>query len=254
MAYKVIIDAGHGGYDMGASYDGRREKDDALRLALAVGSILEQYGIETVYTRTTDIYQNPNDKARIGNESGADLFVSLHRNSSPNPNMYSGVQTLIYNTGDVKELFANNINQQLEKAGFSNLGISIRKNLAVLRRTNIPSLLVEVGFINTDVDNSIFDTRFDEIAKAIADGILKTIRELNLAPEITYGVQVGLFNQYENALNLQYELNSLGYSARIEPIGGYNAVIVGNTPSYTEAAQLENQLAAQGYATLIIAL
>ena len=96
MKPTIIIDAGHGGYDNGASYNGRKEKDDNLRLALAVGSLLEQDGFPVVYTRTTDVYQRPIDKARIANESGGDYFVSFHRNSSPNSNAYSGVQTFVY--------------------------------------------------------------------------------------------------------------------------------------------------------------
>ena len=61
----------HGGYDNGAQYDGRKEKDDNLRLTLAVGQILEQNGVPVSYTRQSDIYQSPSEKARLGNESGA---------------------------------------------------------------------------------------------------------------------------------------------------------------------------------------
>ena len=75
----VILDAGHGGYDNGAQYDGRKEKDDNLRLTLAVGQILEQNGVPVSYTRQSDIYQSPSEKARLGNESGADYFISFHR-------------------------------------------------------------------------------------------------------------------------------------------------------------------------------
>ena len=82
----VILDAGHGGYDNGAQYDGRKEKDDNLRLTLAVGQILEQNGVPVSYTRQSDIYQSPSEKARLGNESGADYFISFHRNASPNAN------------------------------------------------------------------------------------------------------------------------------------------------------------------------
>ena len=77
----VILDAGHGGYDNGAQYDGRKEKDDNLRLTLAVGQILEQNGVPVSYTRQSDIYQSPSEKARLGNESGADYFISFHRNA-----------------------------------------------------------------------------------------------------------------------------------------------------------------------------
>ena len=59
MAYKVVIDAGHGGADFGATYNGRKEKDDNLDLALAVVNILSQIGIFVVNTRTTYIYQTP---------------------------------------------------------------------------------------------------------------------------------------------------------------------------------------------------
>ena len=55
--------------------------------------------------------------------------------------------------------------------GFVNLGVNERPNLVVLNSTNMPAVLIEVGFINTDADNELFDSRFDEIARAIADGI-----------------------------------------------------------------------------------
>ena len=78
MAYKVMIDAGHGGADFGATYNGRQEKNDNLRLALAVGEILSENGIDVEYTRTTDIYQTPFEKSTLGNQSGADFFISFH--------------------------------------------------------------------------------------------------------------------------------------------------------------------------------
>ena len=82
----VMLDAGHGGYDNGASFEGRKEKDDNLNLVLAIGNILENNGVDVLYTRTTDIYQSPNEKANIANRSDASYFVSIHRNSSPQPN------------------------------------------------------------------------------------------------------------------------------------------------------------------------
>ena len=91
----VILDAGHGGYDNGAQYNGRKEKDDNLRLTLAVGQILEQNGIPVSYTRQSDIYQSPSEKARLGNESGANYFISFHRNASPNANEYEGASCII---------------------------------------------------------------------------------------------------------------------------------------------------------------
>ena len=169
------LQSAHGGSDPGAVYKGRQEKEDTLDLTLAVGDILKKNGIDVYYTRTTDEYETPFKKATDANNSGADLFVSIHRNSSENPNQYSGVETLVYSDTGLKAEVARNINNQLEDAGFKNLGVDERKNLVVLKRTKMPAVLVEAGFINNDKDNYLFDEEFDSIAQAIADGILESI-------------------------------------------------------------------------------
>ena len=173
--YKVALDAGHGGSDPGAVYNGRQEKDDTLDLTLAVGDILKKNGVDVFYTRTTDEYETPFKKATDANNSGADLFISIHRNSSETPNQYSGVESLVFNDTGLKAEVARNINNQLEDVGFKNLGEKKKKNLVVLKRTKMPAVLVEAGFINNDKDNYLFDQEFDKIANAIADGILESI-------------------------------------------------------------------------------
>lgn len=172
---RVYIDAGHGGYDNGAVSEGRREKDDNLALALAVGEILSDNGVEVSYTRTEDVYDSPVRKAQIANEGDADLLVSIHRNSSEQPEMYSGVQTLIFDSGGLKEDVANAINEELEAVGFNNLGVDLRRNLAILRRSEMDAVLVEAGFINTQYDNNLFDSEFYNIAYGIANGIYKSL-------------------------------------------------------------------------------
>ena len=174
---KIIIDAGHGGYDNGATYNGRREKDDNLALALAVGEILADSGVEVGFTRVEDVYQSPVDKARSANRQDGDYLVSIHRNSSPMPNTYSGVQSLIFDEGGVMSRMAANINQEMVQVGYQDLGTDIRRNLAILRRSDMPSILVEAGFINTDADNALLDSKAAATAKAIADGILTTFYE-----------------------------------------------------------------------------
>lgn len=171
----VVIDAGHGGNNPGAVYQGRQEKDDALALALAVGEILEQNGVEVYYTRTTDVYESPARKVQEGNAVQGDYFVSIHRNSSPYPNQYTGVESLVYSRyGDAARL-ADNINSRLVQVGFENQGVNERPDLVVLNQSQMPAVLVEVGFINTDADNRLFNERFREIAGAIAQGILATV-------------------------------------------------------------------------------
>lgn len=171
----IVLDAGHGGSDFGATYLGRMEKDDNLRLTMAVSDILQKAGQNVIYTRTGDVYETPSQKAQEANAANADYFVSIHRNSSPYDNQYTGIESLVYDKYGTAAKMAENINRQLEKIGFVNHGVNERPNLAVLRQTNMPAVLVEVGFINTDRDNMLFDSRFQEIAQAIADGILMSI-------------------------------------------------------------------------------
>lgn len=172
---KVVIDAGHGGSDYGASYMGRKEKDDNLNLAFAVGSVLEANGIDVVYTRVDDVYDTPFTKAVKGNEVNADLFISLHRDAANTPGTGSGVSTLVYNNSGQKATLAKNISNSLSKLGFKNRGVFERPNLVVLKRTKMPSVLIETGFIDNAKDNDIFDENFDEIAHAIATEIIEQL-------------------------------------------------------------------------------
>ena len=248
----VILDAGHGGYDNGAQYDGRKEKDDNLRLTLAVGQILEQNGVPVSYTRQSDIYQSPSEKARLGNESGADYFISFHRNASPNANEYQGVETLVFDDHGIKAEMARNVNANLEQVGFRNIGVKERPNLTVLRRTKIPAILIEAGFLNSDQDNERFDEKFQEISQAIADGIMETIGDENKVLKGIYRVQIGLYRNFSNA---QYVLNRAvadGYEGNIVYKDPYYAVQIGEYNTLDEAVRLENELKKKGYDTLVI--
>ena len=243
-------DAGHGGYDNGAQYEGRKEKDEALDLALAVGKLLTEEGYDVHYTRTTDVYQSPIEKAQIANRNGADLFISFHRNASAVPNTYDGVQTLLYDDSGMKAYMARNINAQLEKVGFKNLGVEVRPNLAVLRGTNMPALLLEVGFIDSDKDNQIYDQNFNEIVQAIAQGITDTLEQFQ--PRTGYAVQTGLFRNYSNALYELDRLERMGFEAQIVPWKEYFAVRVGIVDTLEGARELEQDLRNLGYSTLIV--
>lgn len=265
MAITIAIDPGHGDSDPGAVYNGRQEKDDVLRLALAVGSLLTQDGYNVVYTRTTDVYDSPTEKARIANNSGADYFVSFHRNSSPYANTYSGIETLVYNDSGIKAQMARNINEEVSKAGFKNLGVKERPNLAVLRRTRMPAVLVEAGFINTEADNRTFDNNFDEIARAITRGIERTLTGnvgnaagggtgtvVTPGTGKTYRVQTGLFRRFGNAQFMLQDLIEDGFEAEIVESGEYFAVQVGNYTSIDDARNAQTQLQNLGFDTLVV--
>ena len=96
MAYSIMLDAGHGGAkDPGAVYEGRQEKDDNLKLVLAIGEILSDRGLDVEYTRTTDVYETPYEKAMKANNERVDLIVSIHRTSIPVDNEMVDVQSLV---------------------------------------------------------------------------------------------------------------------------------------------------------------
>lgn len=175
MAYKIVIDPGHGGRDPGAVYQGRQEKDDVLDLGLAVGQLLEDRGIDVVYTRIDDVYNTPLEKATMGNNADADLFVSIHRNAAVNPGMGSGAEVLVFNDAGLPAAVARSVLEGMEAAGFENRGVTERRDLIVLRRTRMPAVLLEVGFIDNPEDNAKFDANFETLAQDIADGILRVI-------------------------------------------------------------------------------
>ena len=178
---KVIIDAGHGGQEPGAVYEGRQEKEDALQLALDVGNALERRGISVSYTRVSDVYDSPYEKAAMANASDADIFLSIHRNAMPVPGTASGVENLVYEDSGTAGALGRNIGEALAEAGWTDLGVKERPGLVVLRNTKIPAVLVEVGFINNEKDNEFLDANMAATADAIADGVLKTFRELDEA-------------------------------------------------------------------------
>ena len=252
MAGKVILDAGHGGPEPGATFEGRQEKNDTLRLALAVGEILERNGVEVVYTRTEDVYDTPFEKAQIANREGGDFLISFHRNSSPEANEYSGVETLVYDKSGKKLELAENINEELENVGFRNLGVKERPGLVILKRSKMPAVLVEAGFLNTEADNELFDQNFDEISQAIANAVLKTLGQDELqAQERYYRVQTGAFMRKEYAEDLLYQLLGQNFPAYILKDGNFYKVQVGAFRNLDNAVRMEEVLRRQGYSTFI---
>ena len=152
----------------------------------------------------------------------------------------------------IKAEMARNVNANLEQVGFRNIGVKERPNLTVLRRTKIPAILIEAGFLNSDQDNERFDEKFQEIAQAIADGIMETIGDENEALKGIYRVQIGLYRNFSNA---QYVLNRAvadGYEGNIVYKDPYYAVQIGEYNTLDEAVRLENELKKKGYDTLVI--
>ncbi|WP_313807681.1 N-acetylmuramoyl-L-alanine amidase [Flavobacterium sp.] len=93
--FRVVLDAGHGGNDFGATYHGHVEKNNALNVVLKVGKILEKdAGTQVIYTRKTDVFIPLDERADIANKSKADIFVSIHCNANKNT-AASGSETYV---------------------------------------------------------------------------------------------------------------------------------------------------------------
>lgn len=185
----VCVDAGHGGDDPGslAVYTDRYEKDDTLNLALAVEKHLKKSDVDMqiIMTRNDDTFISLDGRCEMANEANADLFVSLHRNSAQGAN---GVEVWVHSDEPAPDCrLAYNILVGLEEVGISkNKGVRFgfitdpTENYQVNRETNMPSCLVELGFMDSKKDNDLFDKNLDKYGKSIAEAIVQTAKELEL--------------------------------------------------------------------------
>lgn len=181
----VCIDAGHGAHDAGAVNGERQEKDDNLRLALLVRDKLEEKGIKVYMTRDDDTFLALEERCAVANKKECTLFVALHRNSAESG---SGIEVWVANTpSDTDWALGENLLNALSNTAVSNIrGVKTGYaknpdgNYYVNAHTNMPSALLEVGFVTSDEDNALFDENLDAYAAAIADGIEKTLSEMSI--------------------------------------------------------------------------
>ena len=177
----VVLDAGHGGYDPGASGAGITEEDVNLAVVMKAGELLTQRGIKVVYTRQDDTYVDLNLRSSMANLYNAALFVSVHCNASTSQTA-SGTETYYYAPLESPALYIQK-DERLElatllqqsmvaKLGLYNRGVK-SGNLSVLRQTNMPSALVEMAFISNPTEGELLKQQQfrDLAAQAIADGI-----------------------------------------------------------------------------------
>ena len=213
--YTIVVDAGHGGHDSGATGNGYREKDIALEVAIKLANNLRR-DYNVIMTRDSDFFVPLDTRASIGNNANADFFVSIHLNSSSGSSA-NGTEVYYFSKkdegsyaaqvarlenkvdssyGDVpfSDFILNDIfykkNQKTSQAiagavldGLINVtGLRRRgvmgANFAVLRGSNSPSILVELGFMNNYSDLSRFLSPDDQerAAGAIGDAIRRYFR------------------------------------------------------------------------------
>lgn len=180
----VVIDPGHGDWDPGANVGNVLEKDISLTTSKAIEQALDEANIKAVLTRETDISLSDNKiddlkkRAAKSAENNANYFVSIHVNSFDESDEVSGFE--IYKKNDESHSLAQNIGKNIEILNYSkNRGIlDGGKSLQVLRDNMVPSVLIELGYLNNDNDYSYLsnDEKLQEIGKAIAKGIIEEVQ------------------------------------------------------------------------------
>lgn len=179
----VCIDAGHGGKDNGSESGAHVEKEDNLRLAQAVAAYLEGKNVRVVMTREDDTFLSLEERCDIANQNNADYFVSLHRNDGEG----YGVETWVYSGAtDETVMLAEQIMAELEQAGIQrNRGVkkgtqkSESGNYYVNIHSDMPSCIVEMGFVGNAADNQLLEEKLNDYAAAIGDAILATYEIYN---------------------------------------------------------------------------
>lgn|GEM_PF-1148544 len=168
---KIMIDAGHGGHDPGAASGGLREKDINLRLALRIGELLAAYSaVDVLYTRTTDVFVELSARARRANEAGVDYFLSVHINAGGG----TGFESFTYpgNTDAYGGVIHRHIAAAFAAHRLPDRGRK-QANLAVLRETRMPAILLEFGFIDRPADAALLASPdgIEQLARATAAGV-----------------------------------------------------------------------------------
>lgn len=176
--YKVVIDPGHGGTDVGATgASGQNEKNFTLSVSKRVEKLLEQEPkIKAFMTRSDDrfISQESRYRPQYANKLNADLYISIHGNTFSNPDV-SGTETFYYhkNSRLLAEILQKHV---VEVSGFRDRGVK-KEDLFVVRDTKMPAALIEVGYLtNPQEESKMWNDDFqNNIATAIVAGIKEYI-------------------------------------------------------------------------------
>ncbi|MGT2887475.1 GBS Bsp-like repeat-containing protein [Streptococcus didelphis] len=195
----IYLDAGHGGYDSGASYFNQYEKSLNLQMQNRIKDKLESLGYKVVTTRTTDIFVDLLPRSQRANKTLADIFVSLHFNASINASAY-GLETYYYEYSPeypsaINETYHNDserlrrsasLAQAIQMTTIANTGAKnngvLRNTFAVLRETIAPSVLVEMGYMSnaTEFNNIISSAYQEKLASGIVAGILSYYKQYSI--------------------------------------------------------------------------
>lgn len=175
----IVIDAGHGGKDPGASsVTKKKEKDFNLTVSKKFNEKLKALGYNTIMTRDTDVFIDLYERTRIANNNNADIFVSIHANAFSNNSSIEGIEVLHYpsSTSDSKHsLHQIMLDELLKGTGAKSRGTIKRPKLVVLRETKMPAVLVEAGFLTNPKEEKLLFT--DSYQNIIVDSMVKGVEK-----------------------------------------------------------------------------
>lgn len=182
MAIKIFIDQGHNpfGFNSGAEGNGLKEQDITYNVGIYLAQLLqndERFEVLTSRTCITQVvgYSNSSSLAeRVGlaNRWGADWFLSIHCNSSTNPNA-RGSEIYVYRSRNQAYYMAREILQQITaQLQLQDRGVKINPDFYVLRRTDMPAMLIELAFITNAADAEKLKNSQQIFAQAIYDGLV----------------------------------------------------------------------------------
>jgi len=183
--YKVVIDAGHGGTQSGAVYGGIKEKDLNLDIAKRLNGLLIAEGIKTYMTRDNDATVGLYTRSALANNVDADLLVSVHNNAGNSKT--TGSMTLYHPDSSKKKgnltayEFAKIVQKNLNKTLKSkDMGVIQRPNLAVLRTSNMPAVIAEIGYMTNSAELSKLktDSYKQQAAEALRDAVLESLEKM----------------------------------------------------------------------------
>lgn len=172
----IVLDPGHGGSDYGAIRCGINEKDINLDVAKRVQSILMNKGVEVCMTRDRDEFISLEARTITTANKDPDIFVSIHVNSCVRPEI-AGIETHYYHQGSMD--LAQTVHESLISYVRTKDRGLFKSKFYVINHTNVPAILVEIGFISNDEERAelVSEQRKQETAKAIADGILQYLNK-----------------------------------------------------------------------------
>jgi N-acetylmuramoyl-L-alanine amidase len=182
----VCIDPGLGGKDPGCNTETRLEKDDVLKLGLAMRTAMEAQGIKVIMTREDDTFIPLDERCEIANKANATYFISVHRNIFGSDDVYGDEIWKSSNASEEASALADNVMSGLEGVGMQrNRGVREGSqdgngDYAVLRNTKMCSILLEMGFMQNKKDNKYFDKNVDAYAEAVTQAVLDTWEEFHV--------------------------------------------------------------------------